>query len=81
MAVKDSSGNHVFENMTENRKPSIIIFGVTEEMSKDAELIIVPTNMSYKIEGKIEGENINPEDVRPEYSDVEIKTFIEDRIG
>ena len=90
LAVKDSSGNHVFENMTENRKPSIIIFGVTEEMSKllrateymkDAELIIVPTNMSYKIEGKIEGENINPEDVRPEYSDVEIKAFIEDRIG
>lgn len=86
LAVKDSDGNHVFENTTENRKPSIAIIAVTEEMSKllraaeyirDSELVIVPTNVSYRIdEGKM-----SADEVVTEYSDSEIKAFIEDKIA
>ena len=56
LAVKDASGNHVFENSTENRTPSQIIFAVSEEINlllrkaeyiNEADLIIVPTNVSY----------------------------------
>lgn len=32
LAVKDSSGKNVFESTAENRTPSLIIFGVTEEI-------------------------------------------------
>lgn len=32
LAVKDSSGNHVFENTEENRTPSYFIFGVSDEI-------------------------------------------------
>lgn len=58
LAVKDSSGNHVFEIAQEDREPSQIIFAVTPEMHKllrsaeylrDAELILVPTNVSYEV--------------------------------
>lgn len=58
LAVKDSSGNHVFENSQEEREPAQIIFAVTPEMHKllrsaeylrDVELILVPTNISYEI--------------------------------
>ena len=86
LAVKDSNGNHVFENTTANRTPSIIIFGVTEEMSKllhateymsDTNLIIVPTNVSYRIdEGKLDAA-----EVVTELSDEEIKAYIESRIA
>lgn len=86
LAVKDSSGNHVFENTTENRKPAIIIFGVTEEMSKllhtaeyisSSSLVIVPTNVSYQIdEGKLE-EN----EVVTELSNDEIKAYIEKKMA
>ena len=56
LAVKDSNGNHVFENTGENRNPSQIIFAVTEEINtllrkakyiNQSELILVPTNVSY----------------------------------
>ena len=59
LAVKDSNGNHVFENNTENRTPNQIIFAVSEEISgllrtaeyiNDAEIILVPTNVSYRYE-------------------------------
>ena len=86
LAVKDSAGNHVFENTTEERTPAIVIFAVTEEMSKllhaseyisDAELIIVPTNVSYQIdEGKLEAE-----EVVTELSSEDIKTYIENKIA
>ncbi|MCM1370341.1 MAG: SAF domain-containing protein [Clostridium sp.] len=33
LAVKDSSGNHVFENTAENRTPAYIIFGVNDELN------------------------------------------------
>lgn len=58
LAVKDSSGNHVFEGTTEQRQPAQIIFAVTAEMHKllrsaeylnGVELILVPTNVSYVI--------------------------------
>lgn len=58
LAVKDSSGNHVFEGTGEERQPSQIIFAVTSEIHrllrsaeymKDVELILVPTNVSYII--------------------------------
>lgn len=32
LAVKDSAGNHVFENTDESRTPAYLIFGVTEEI-------------------------------------------------
>lgn len=32
LAVKDSSGRHVFENTTENRTPAYLIFGVNDEI-------------------------------------------------
>lgn len=73
LAVKDSKGNHVFENTTEDRIPSIAIFAVTEEMSeilrtaeyiKDAELIIVPTNVSYRYESSEIVTEINNEDIK-----------------
>lgn len=77
LAVKDSKGNHVFENTTEGRTPSQIIFAVPEEMHEllriaeyiaDAELIIVPTNVSYKLETN---------EIVTEITSEEIKAFIE----
>lgn len=58
LAVKDSSGSHVFETSQEERKPSQIIFAVTPDMHKllrsaeyirDVELILVPTNVAYEV--------------------------------
>ena len=77
LAVKDSAGRHVFENTQEDREPSQIIFAVTEEMSEllrtaeyinKAELIIVPTNVGYKLE---------TDKIVTEITDEEIKTYIE----
>lgn len=56
LAVKDSSGNHVFEGVAEQRQPAQIIFAVNAEMHsllrkaeyiEGVELILVPTNISY----------------------------------
>ncbi len=55
LAVKDSSGNHVFENSSELKAPSSLIFAVPEDMHLllrkagylDGELIPVPRNASY----------------------------------
>lgn len=78
LAVKDSNGNHVFENNTENRTPSQIIFAVTDEIHqllrtaeyiKDAEIILVPTNVSYRYEA---------EEIVTEITSEEIKQYIED---
>ncbi len=78
LAVKDASGNHVFENMTENREPSQIICAVTDEMLSllrvaetisDSRLILVPTNVSYRYENK--------DEISTEISDEDIKGFIE----
>ena len=53
LAVKDGSGRAVFENASEERVPSQIIFSVTDEIHlllrkaeaiRDAEIILVPTN-------------------------------------
>ena len=77
LAVKDASGNHVFENISENRAPSQIIFAVTDEIHSllrtaeyinNAELILVPTNVSYKLESN---------EIITEITDTEIKAFIE----
>ncbi len=61
LAVKDRSGNHVFENTEETRTPAMLIFSVSEEtylllkkatyLSNDqtkVELIPVPTNEALK---------------------------------
>ena len=78
LAVKDSAGNHVFENITEHREPSQIIIAVTEELSSllrvaesigDANLILVPTNVSYRYE--------STEEIITEISDEDIKNYIE----
>jgi len=77
LAVKDANGNHVFENTTENRSPSQIIFAVTNEMHEllriagyinNAELILVPTNISYKVDSN---------EIVTEITDTEIKAYIE----
>lgn len=78
LAVKDSSGNHVFENITENRQPNQIIIAVTEELSsilrvaetlRDSKLILVPTNVTYRYDTN--------EEIVTEISDNEIKSYIE----
>jgi Flp pilus assembly protein CpaB len=61
LAVKDSSGQAVFQNLDENRTPSMVVFAVPEEYyillkkaeymrSYDTSLILVPTNESLKDE-------------------------------
>lgn len=78
LAVKDGSGNHVFENITENRQPAQIIIAVTEELSSllrvaesinDSKLILVPTNVTYRYDTESE--------IVTEISDNEIKSYIE----
>lgn len=61
LAVKDSEGQPVFQNIDENRKPSMVVFAVPKEyyiLLKKAEymrtyetqLVLVPTNESMKDE-------------------------------
>ena len=78
LAVKDSSGNHVFENMTENRIPNQIILAVTEEMNSllrvaetisSSKIILVPTNVAYVYQ--------DPEEIVTEISDEDIRSYIE----
>ncbi len=78
LAVKDSSGNHVFENITENRQPAQIILAVTDELSsilrigsviKDAQIIVVPTNATYVYESE--------DEIITEVSDTDVKAYIE----
>ena len=73
LAVKDSSGRHVFENTTEERSPSQIIFGVSEDIHlllrkagyiKDVELILVPTNASLQLDGEEVVTNVTSETIR-----------------
>ena len=65
LAVKDSSGQAVFQNMDENRAPAMIVFALPQEYyvllskasymrSYSTEIILVPTN---------EGNKDDPEDV------------------
>ena len=66
LAVKDSSGKPVFQNIDEGRTPSMIVFAVPEEyytlLSKasymrtyDTDIVLVPTNESVKDEpGELE---------------------------
>lgn len=70
LAVKDSSGNHVFED--NERTPSQIIFGVTEEIHlllrkaeyiKNVEIILVPTNASLEDNSEIKI-NVTSETIR-----------------
>lgn len=61
LAVKDASGQPVFQNIDENRVPSMVVFAVPEEYyillkkaefmrTYDTTLILVPTNESLKDE-------------------------------
>ena len=61
LAVKDSAGKAVFQNIDENRTPSMVVFAVPEEYyillkkaefmrTYDTTLILVPTNESLKDE-------------------------------
>ena len=59
LAVKDSSGRHVFETNDSDRTPSQIIFAVTPEIHlllrkaeyiNGVEIILVPNNTSLKLE-------------------------------
>ena len=78
LAVKDSSGKHVFENVAENRQPAQIIIAVTDELSSllrvaeslsDSKVILVPTNASYRYDDEAE--------IVTEISDNEIKSYID----
>lgn len=80
LAVKDNSGNHVFEGTGEQRQPSQIIFAVTSEIHrllrsaeylKDVELILVPTNVSYVED--------NTDMIVTNITNEYIKAYIEDR--
>ena len=59
LAVKDSAGQPVFQNIDENRSPAMVVFAVPEEYyillkkteymrTYDTSLILVPTNESLK---------------------------------
>ena len=59
LAVKDSAGQAVFQNIDENRTPAMVVFAVPEEYfillkkteymrTYDTSLILVPTNESLK---------------------------------
>ncbi len=61
LAVKDSSGKAVFQNIDENRSPAMVVFALPEEYyillkkaefmrTYDTSLILVPTNESLKDE-------------------------------
>ena len=82
LAVKDSAGNHVFENTSEERTPNQIIFAVPEEMHEllrtaeyisGAEIILVPTNVSYTVDV-----NDDTNKILTEITSDQIKTFIEE---
>lgn len=73
LAVKDSSGRHVFETTTEERTPSQIIFAVTEDIHlllrkaeyiKNAEIILVPTNASLEVDSEDVVINVTSETIR-----------------
>ena len=80
LAVKDSQGNHVFENgTTSERQPSLIILAVTDELSSllriaesmsESRLILVPTNVTYRPENE-------DKEIITEVNDVDIKAYIE----
>jgi len=79
LAVKDAAGNHVFENITENRQPSQVILAVTEDLSSllriaesisDSKLILVPTNATYRYESE--------DEITLEVDDADIKSYIEE---
>ena len=81
LAVKDSSGRHVFETNDSDRTPSQIIFAVTPEIHlllrkaeyiNGVEIILVPNNTSLKLEDSEEEVVIN---VKSET----IKNYIEER--
>ena len=81
LAVKDSSGRHVFETNDSDRTPSQIIFAVTPEIHlllrkaeyiNGVEIILVPNNTSLKLEDSEEEVAIN---VKSET----IKNYIEER--
>ncbi len=82
LAVKDSAGNHVFENTSEERTPNQIIFAVPEEMHEllrtaeyisGAEIILVPTNVSYTVDV-----NDDTNKILTEITSDQIKTYIEE---
>ena len=78
LAVKDSAGQPVFQNIDENRTPAMVVFAVPEEYyillkkteymrTYDTSLILVPTNESLKD---------NPADL--EISSEQLKQWIND---
>ncbi len=87
LAVKDNSGEHVFENSEQTRRPSILLFAVPEDIhlllrkalylqnvrTIAAELVPVPTTQSYK--------SGNKENLTPVISNQELKLFIEINTG
>ena len=79
-AVKDGSGNHVFEDLSQQRTPTQIVLGVysdmhqllrTAEYISKAKLIIVPTTIMYN-------EAIDPSEIVTEMTDSETRAFVED---
>lgn len=79
LSVKDSQGQHVFENTEEARTPAYMLFAIDEEYhlllrkalylqrEYDVELLIVPNTEEL------------PDDVKVNMSSEDIKTFINDR--
>ncbi len=78
LAVKDGSGNGVFENANENRQSSQIILAVSKELLtllrvgeniSNSSIIIVPTNVMYRYE--------STDEIVTEFDDEDIKGYIE----
>ena len=79
-AVKDSAGNHVFEDLSQSRSPSQIVLGVYSDMHQllrtaeyipGTELIIVPTTVLYN-------ENIDGTEIVTEMTDSQTRAYVED---
>ena len=82
-AVKDSSGAHVFEDLSQQKAPSQIILGVysdmhqllrTAEYINKTELIIVPTTVLYN-------DAIDPSEIVTEMTDSETRAYVEDAMA
>ena len=85
LAVKDSAGKAVFDNMEEDRSPAQIIFGVTDDIhyllrkaeyitsSAESDIILVPTNASVELQ---EGEK-----AEIKVTSETVKQFIESKVS
>lgn len=77
LAVKDSSGKHVFENTSEERTPSFLIFGVKDEINILLRKASYMTNFSVELFPVPHGGQVDiDEDTETQVSTQYLKDFI-----